>query len=168
MTYFSFWRAAGRNGGWLWVPPLAISFAFWPHLGPAFQPEIFWRDIPEPLGLAENTLRFILVGLSFGLQTGLSRSRQRTGLAVYLVGLGLYMASQALIAANPQSAWSTSAIGFLAPAYTPLIWLVGIGMISERWLVPQIGRSSLFYIGFSAAFIATHVSHAALVYSRGI
>lgn len=167
MTALNLLRNVQRSAGWLWVPPLAISFAFWPHLGPAFQPETFWQDIPAPLGMVENALRVLVIGVAFFMRIGMSRPRQRVGLTVYLGGLALYALCQVPISLDPASAWSTSAIGFLAPAYTPLIWLVGIGMMGDRLLVPRLPWSTRYYITLSAAFVAAHLGHAALVFIRG-
>jgi hypothetical protein len=69
-----------------------------------------------------------------------------------------------LIAA-PSSSWSLSAIGFLAPAYTPLVWLLGLALLMQRlhWRSPY---RWWFYLTLSACFLATHISHAAIVFMR--
>jgi len=46
-----------RNGALLIVPSMIISMGLWGSLSKAFSPDIFWKDIPEWLGLFENVLR---------------------------------------------------------------------------------------------------------------
>jgi hypothetical protein len=65
----------------------------------------------------------------------------------------------------PQSRWSTSWLGFLAPAYTPLIWLTGLGLTGRRFYWPWPYRWWL-YVGLACGFVALHVTHASIVYAR--
>ena len=56
-------------------------------------------------------------------------------------------------------------IGTLAPAYTSLIWLAGIGLIGRSrdgvWpFKPWV------YVGLACAFVAVHLAHASIVYAR--
>ncbi|MFC1996709.1 hypothetical protein ACFLXI_03755 [Chloroflexota bacterium] len=51
------------------------------------------------------------------------------GIVVYLIGLLVYFASWLPLKFSPDSIWSNSLSGFLAPAYTPLFWLIGITLI---------------------------------------
>lgn len=90
---------------------------------------------------------------------------QKTGLGVYLAGLGVYFLSWLLQIYYPDSAWSKSAFGFLAPAYTTMIWLVGIGLIGTRLFVKVPYRPTV-YILISTAFVVVHTMHAYLVYTR--
>ena len=56
-------------------------------------------------------------------------------------------------------------IPFAAPAWTPVFWLVGIGLVSSpyvddwTWLRP-------IYFGSVFVFLAAHVTHAWLVHRR--
>jgi hypothetical protein len=57
-------------------------------------PEVFWFDIPPRLSATENTLRMVVFG----------------------GGLVLCFLSWIALIAAPDSAWSMSAVGFLAPS----------------------------------------------------
>jgi hypothetical protein len=64
-------------------------------------------------------------------------------------------------------AWNSIAarMGGMAPVYTPLIWLVGIGLIGDTLFLPG-GYSPWVHIGLSAAFPAFPNIHAWVVYKR--
>jgi hypothetical protein len=65
----------------------------------------------------------------------------------------------------PQSAWSQSVFGFMAPAYTTIIWLVGIGLIGQS-LFLKIPYHYSIYLVFAAFFTTFHSIHTYIVYSR--
>lgn len=156
-------------GFWLVLPPLIIDGLFTASLPAAFHPEIFWRDIPAVLSWAENILRFAVIALTLllplpwplaGLRT------RRLGLTIYAVGLIAYALSWLMLIAWPDSGWSTSAIGFAAPAWTPLLWLAGIGLVTEP---ARLGRFRLIlplYWLVLIAFVAAHVTHTLMVFGR--
>ena len=50
---------------------------------------------------------------------------------------------------RPEAAWSRSAAGLLAPAYTPLIWRAGIALVGASWP----------YALLSLLFVGVHVYH---------
>ncbi|MFT6657169.1 MAG: hypothetical protein ACJAZW_000315 [Maritalea sp.] len=155
-----------RSCIWLWVPPLVVSFAFWPNLGASYQPEVFWADIPPLLGIVENVSRFLTIGLSTFMLFEVGSRKQRLGLLIYVVGMALYVASQWAIVVAPQGSWSTSYFGFLAPAYTPVFWIVGIGMIGQKLVFPFAAWRSWMFFSVSGIFLVAHNAHAVLVFGR--
>jgi hypothetical protein len=62
---------------------------------------------------------------------------RRRGLRLFVVGTLLYVLAWIALMIAPQSPWSTSWLGFVAPAYTPLVWLTGLGLIGRRLHVPS-------------------------------
>jgi hypothetical protein len=125
----------------------------------------FSRDIPAALVLTENLFRWIVLSLPFLMPLDPTLPIQRRGLVVFGFGAALYCASWLVILAAPDSRWSSSVLGFLAPAYTPLIWLVGLAMLGQRLYWEQVYRWWM-YLAPVGVFIAAHVGHAALVYAR--
>lgn len=156
-----------RNCFWLIVPVLVFDLAFAARLPAAFQMENFWRDIPWVIGVPENIFRTIVLMLPLLMPLGIASARQRAGLALYLAGMAAYFAAWAALIISPASAWSTSIAGQLAPAYTPALWLAGVGLIGERLFVPRLPYRPWVYLAASAAFLAFHVTHAAVVFGRG-
>ena len=70
------------------------------------------------------------------------------------MGLVIYYASWLPLIYLPETAWSTTAAGLLAPAYTPLIWLAGIALVGGSWL----------YGALSLLFVVVHVYHNVLAH----
>jgi hypothetical protein len=92
-------------------------------------------------------------------------SQQRIGLGIYLAGMAIYFLSWVLQIYLPESAWSSSLFGFLAPAYTTAIWFIGIGLIGDRLFV-KVPYKSIIYIAISTVFVVFHTTHAYIVYTR--
>jgi hypothetical protein len=90
---------------------------------------------------------------------------QRRGLRLFAVGTLLYVLAWVLLMIAPESPWSTSWLGFVAPAYTPLVWLTGLGLIGRRLYVPSPYRRWM-YVALVCSFVAFHVTHTSIVYAR--
>ena len=166
MKLESLWsRILLRNGAWLIVPPLVISFGLWNALPVAYSPAIFWKDIPDWLGLLENIFRTMVFALPGILYFGKKEVGQTLGWYLYYGGLVAYLASYCLQLWLPASSWSQSLIGFTAPAWSTLFWLTGIGLVCKRtWLPLKWHRA--FYLAGVFLFLSFHIAHTSLVYFR--
>ena len=149
--------------GLLLVPILAGNAMFLRYLPPAISDAELWDAIPQPLALAENALRVVVFALPFFLPLQLSSKRQRAGLGLYIFGVLVYSASWLALIALPQSSWAASPAGFLAPAYTPTLWLMGLSLIGREFSWGGSYRPWVYPL-FSALFLAAHVCHASIVY----
>jgi len=156
------------NCFWLLVPILAFNLLFSRQLPSAYQVDVFWEDISKTISVPENVLRALVMILPVFMRLRLSKPGQKLGLGIYLTGMAVYFASWAVLIVSPQCAWSTSEIGFLAPAYTPIVWLVGIGLIGDELQFSRAPFHPWMYWTLSALFLLFHNLHAATVYSRGI
>lgn len=151
--------------GLLLLPAMLWNVAFIDRLPPAIAGAEFWRDIPVPLALAENSLRLIVFALPFAMPLELSTPLHRRGLLVFVLGTLVYFVSWLVLMASPDSPWSRSAVGFLAPAYTPALWLIGLAMLGRRLYWGSYYRWWM-YLLISGSFLVAHISHAGLVYGR--
>jgi hypothetical protein len=79
--------------------------------------------------------------------------------------VGLNFASWLLLLLFPGSRWSTSGVGLLAPAYTPLLWLGALGMLGPQLVFPIYWRPWLYWL-LASAFLGFHLEHAVLVVGR--
>jgi hypothetical protein len=156
------------NCFWLIAPVLVFNLLFARQLPAAYQIDVFWKDIPKAISLPENLLRMLVMILPVMMRLRVTTPNQKFGLALYLTGLLVYFASWAVLIASPQCAWSTSEIGFLAPAFTPILWLAGIGLIGKELQIPGVPFKPWIYGTLSALFLVFHNLHAATVFSRGI
>jgi len=151
--------------GLLLVPVILWNVAFANRLPPMFARGEFWRDIPVSLELAESVMRAFVFILPFAMPLEVAGVSQRRGLWLFLLGLLIYFASWLPLMCAPHSAWSTSALGVSAPAYTPAVWLAGIAMLGRRLFWGQHYRWWFYLVG-AAVFLVAHITHMLIVYAR--
>lgn len=141
------------NCFWLLVPVLAWNIAFSAKLAhPAFK---FDEAIPGWILTLENLLRVATMILPIFMPLRWDTVQSKLGIGIYFLGLVVYFASWIPLIVAPASGWSNSQPGFLAPAYTPLLWLVGMGLIAGWWP----------YLVLSVAFVGVHLMHWGRVYA---
>jgi hypothetical protein len=149
----------------LTIPVLLWDYVFTDKLPKAFQPEIFWKDIPSFIIYGENISRLIMfVFISF-MPLKIITNRQKNGLILYVAGVLLYFTAWIILIYFPNTAWSNSILGLLAPAYTPLFWLVGIGFIGNSFFFNIPHRSWLYFL-VVITFLIFHNWHTYLIYFR--
>jgi hypothetical protein len=148
----------------LTVPILVWNVVCTRFLPPALASSEFSRAIPPLVTYGENTLRIVVMTLPFLMPLD-ATAGQRRGLRLFAVGTLLYVLAWVPLMIEPQSAWSTSWLGFVAPAYTPLVWLTGLGLIGRRLYLPSPYRRWM-YVALACGFVAFHVTHASIVYAR--
>lgn len=149
----------------LLLPIMAWNLIFANKLPWAYSEDVFSKDVPSFITNGENILRLFVFILPVLMPLRIETQSQRLGLWLYIAGTAIYFISWLAQMYFPDSAWSLSVWGFLAPAYTPLIWLTGIGLIGSTLYFPFPYRSWM-YIALSVIFIGFHLSHAMTVYSR--
>ena len=147
------------------VPLLLFNAVFARRLPKAYEADVFGDQIPLWIRIGENITRTIVFALPFFMALNVRTLSQKTGFALYVIGAILYCLSWGVQIRYPQSPWCQSGWGFMAPAYTPLLWLVGIGLIGDTILL-QVSYSRWTYIGLSVAFLTFHNVHAWIVYKR--
>ena len=153
------------NGFLLVAPLLALNMALAGRLPAGYQPAA-WNAVPAGVCIAENVLRLPTFLLPVLLPISFSGAVQRVGAVLYAVGAAGYLASWAVQILRPNAAWSTGRAGFLAPAYTPALWLTGIGLLGAEPIIPHLRYLPWIYLGTVLAFLAVHNLHAELVHRR--
>lgn len=151
------------NAMWLTFPILLWNVIFASRLPAQLLPDIFWKDIPLPVMYGENILRMVIFAMPVFISLGGNPKKQ--GLAWYLVGTAVYFLAWLPLLFAPGSAWSNSMAGFMAPAYTPLLWMVGIALLGNEFYFPLHYRP-IYYIAPAILFTIFHCTHAAIIYLR--
>ena len=151
--------------GVLTVPIVVWNLALTRFLPPALASLQFSRDIPPLVTYGENTLQIAVMVVPFLMPLEVATLGQRGGVRLFVVGKIVYFLSWVPLMIVPQSSWSTSWVGFVAPAYTPLLWLAGLGLIGRRFYVPSPFRWWM-YVGLACGFVTFHVRNASIVYAR--
>jgi hypothetical protein len=162
-----FLRDALTSCFWLIVPIILWDLLFASQLPRLLSMEVFWRNIPPVIAYSENIFRYILILFPLLMPLRVRSSSQKVGLIIYAFGLLAYFSSWLALMLLPGSAWSTSVAGLLAPAYTPLIWAVGIALVGDSLYV-RVPYRPWFYIVVAVLFTIFHVSHTMIVITRGV
>ena len=117
----------------LLLPVIAWNIAFIGLLPETYSKEIFNKNIPLYILIPENIFRLILFILPAFMPLYIFTRIQKLGLALYLIGIFLYFLSWRPLILFPGGDWSSSMMGFTAPALTPLIWITGIALMGYKW-----------------------------------
>jgi hypothetical protein len=149
----------------LLIPIMAWNMIFANKLPRLYSPDVFEKNIPAIITYGENIFRLIIFILPLLMPIRIETPMQKLGLGLYIAGTLIYFLSWLAQMYFPQSAWSLSLLGSLAPAYTPLIWLTGIGLIGSSLYFSSPYRSWM-YITLSLLFVAFHLSHTFIAYQR--
>lgn len=155
----------GISLGLLLIPVFLWNLVLAPYLPPPFTVPAFTHDLPLWLTGMESGLRLLLFALPFLMPWPASSPRSRLGLRLFMVGVSIYFASWVPLILAPESAWSTSTIGFLAPAYTPALWLIGLSLISDTLFWGHFYRWWQYLIP-AVPFLGIHIAHVALIHAR--
>ena len=156
-----------KNGIWLTFPPLLFSLFFMDYLPVALMPAMFNKDIPPLLINSENIVRVLVFAMPAFYSVGLSTKTQTIGLILYLAGIFLYYLSYGALIIFPDSTWSNSMIGVVATAYTNLFWMLGLGLLGEKfYFIRCLRYRSIFFIAPVLIFLTFHITHAVIIYQR--
>jgi hypothetical protein len=159
--------AVFKNGAWLTLPPLLLSLGPMAFLPNALTPAQFNEGIPPALLVIENMTRILVFAMPAFFSIGFASRRQKPGAVLYLAGVILYGLSYGIRNVFSQSAWSTSTVGFAASAYTNIIWMVGLGLLGEKfYFLESLRYRPVFYVVPAVVFVAIHTVHAVLFYQR--
>lgn len=88
--------------------------------------------------------------------------RARPPLGGYAGGLAAHVAAWVAVVWAPTSAWSTSAVGFTALAWTSVLLFTGIGLRSTLRFCPWY--RPWMYVSAAALFTAVHTLPIALIW----
>ena len=147
------------------IPILVWNVLLASKLPAAFGPENFDRGIPQLILSGEKIFRVLVFIFPLFIKLSLKNKYSKLGFILYLAGILLYFLSWIMLIYTPDSTWSMSAVGFTAPAYLPLIWLIGISILADSYYFP-IEYKNWHYQSITLIFSLFHISHTLLVYLK--
>lgn len=150
------WVPWVQNRFWLFVPVLLFDLVLVGRLPPPLAPGSAGPDIPSWLTWSETLLRVVVFGAPLLMPLRLRAPGTRTALTVYGFGLAAYVAAWVAVIWAPASSWSTSVVGFTALAWTPILFLAGIGLRSTLRFVA--GYRPWMYLSATILFTAAHTA----------
>jgi len=161
-----YWLRKILSNGYIALLPILVwNIALTSKLPPAYDLKLFNSNIPFTITFGENIFRSIIFILPVFFRLNLTSSLNIKGAITFLFGIALYFSSWLMLIYAPNSDWSNSILGFSAPAYTPIVWLVGLSLLVESYYFKWI-YSKWHFILPSIGFIVFHVTHTIYVYNR--
>ena len=151
------------NGVLLLIPLSIWNIVFIDALPKGYSENAIWDNIPESLQMIENIFKLIVFTLPLFIIISLKTKLQKAGFSLYILGNFIYFSSWIMQVYFPESVWSTSVYGFMAPAYTIIIPFVGIGLIGQKVFF-KIPHFSMVYIFLASIFVIFHSMHAYIVF----
>ena len=135
------------NCFWLILPLLAWNLVLGPRIT---QPAIISDAQSQKwLLVTETVTRILVFALPLIIQLQVRDIWGKSGMVVYIFGTVVYFASWMPLLLAPESDWSNSPAGLLAPRLTPFLSFLGIALIGQAWP----------YGLLAAAFIFLHTWH---------
>ena len=150
-----------HNGFLLLIPVFVMNMVLYRILPDFFKPAQ-WDNIPKEVLIAENLFRYLSFLLPITMIIGFTSLRQKIGLALYLFGLLVYFSAWLIQIKNKQDKYDKSIIIRGAPAYTPIIWLIGIGLLFDKTIFSSITHNKAYFF-VVIIFTVIHTYHAYLV-----
>lgn len=147
----------------LTIPILVWNILLTDKLPKTIKPEILIQNIDLFIIYAENIIRIVVFTMMVFMPLQISKAIQKQGLILFLFGTLVYFASWLLLIYYPDSLWSKSTFGVLSPAYTPLLWLIGIGLIGDSFYF-NLPYKRWVFISLSILFLVFHNIHTYKIY----
>jgi hypothetical protein len=153
------------NGFILFIPILLWNFFLDKKLPPFFDPKNFDKNIPKTITFCEGAFRMIFFAMPFTMKINLNSVTGKIGILVFITGVLIYFLTWVPLILYPKATWSNSLLGLAAPAYTPLIWLIGFSMIVDSYYF-NIHYSMWYYIVPALLFVVSHTFHVIIAFKN--
>ena len=147
----------------LTIPILIWNILLTDKLPKTIKPEILIQNISPFIVYTENIIRILVFTMMAFMPIQISKTIQKQGLLLFIIGTLIYFISWLLLIYFPDSVWSKSVLGILSPAYTPVLWLIGIGLIGDSFYFNLHYKRWLFVL-LSIIFLVFHNIHAYKIY----
>ncbi len=147
----------------LTIPILIWNVLLTDQLPKTTKPAIILQNISPLIIYGENIVRVIVFALMVFMPLKISKPIQKRGLLLFLFGTLIYFASWLVLIYYPDSLWSKSTLGVLSPAYTPVLWLIGIGLIGDTFYF-NLPYKRWIFISLSVIFLVFHNIHTYKIY----
>jgi len=140
------------------VPILIFNILFFKKL-----PSYYLKNISHPIIIAETITRIITIAFSMIMAINIQNKTEKIGLIIYIIGIIIYFTSYFIEIYAANSLFGRNIIFILAPYWTSVIWLIGIGLLGNRLFV-NIPYHFTVYLVLSIIFATIHTIHGYLCY----
>ena len=140
------------------IPILIFNILFFKKL-----PSYYLKNISHPIIKAETITRIITIAFSMIMAINIQNKAGKIGLIIYIIGIIIYFSSYFIEIYFPNTIFSKKLIFILAPYWTSVIWLIGIGLLGNKLFV-NIPYHFTIYLILSVIFTIIHTIHGYLCY----
>jgi len=142
----------------LFIPILLFNILFFKKL-----PSHYLKNISNPIIKMETIIRIILIAFSMIMAVNIQNKIEKIGIIIYIIGIIIYFTSYFIEIYASNSLFGRNLIFILAPYWTSVIWLTGIGLAGNRLFINITYHFSVYLI-LSVIFTAIHTIHGYLCY----
>jgi hypothetical protein len=153
MSVIEFVNYHKNNCFWFFIPVIIFNIIFTKYL-----PEFYLRNIRHPIVTIETVARITTIALSAIMTIKLDNKIGKTGLVIYIIGVLIYFCSYFIVIKLPTITFHNNLIVLLAPYWTSVLWLIGIGLLGNKLSI-NIPYHYTTYIIISIVFAIIHSIH---------
>ena len=143
------------------IPILLFNIIFFKKL-----PSHYLKNISHPIINAETITRILTMAFSLIMVINIQNKTGKIGLIIYIIGIIIYFSSYFVEIYFHNTLFGKNIILILAPYWTSVLWLTGIGLIGNR-LFLNIPYHFSVYLIISIIFATIHTIHGYLCYKTG-
>lgn len=159
MNIIEFINNYKNNCFWLFIPVIIFNIIFTKYL-----PEHYLRNINHNIVTIETIARIITIAFSVIMSLKLDTKTSKIGLIVYIIGILIYFCSYFIVIKFPATLFNNNIIVLLAPYWTSVLWLIGIGLLGNKLFI-NISFHYTVYIIISIIFTIVHSIHGYICYT---
>jgi len=139
----------------LFVPILVFNVMLFKKL-----PAYYIKKINHPIVILETVIRILTIAFSIIMNANI---QNKAGLTVYICGVIIYFSSYFIEIYFSETFFAKKLVVLLAPYWTSIIWLLGIGLIGNNLFI-NIPYHFTFYMLLSVLFTTIHTIHGYMCY----
>jgi hypothetical protein len=159
LNIIEFINAYKNNCFWFFIPVIIFNIIFTKYL-----PEYYLKNVNHPIVTIETIARIITIAFSVIMAIKLDNKIGKTGFYVYIIGVLIYFCSYFIVIKYPANSFNNSLIILLAPYWTSVLWLIGIGLLGNKLFI-NIPYNFSAYIVVSILFSIIHSYHGYICYN---
>ncbi|WP_461254960.1 hypothetical protein [Treponema sp. R80B11-R83G3] len=141
------------NCFWFFIPIIIFNLIFTKYL-----PKHYLKNIKHPIVTLETIARIITITFSIIMEINHDNKMGKIGVIAYIIGVLIYFCSYFIVIKLPITSFNNNIAVLLAPYWTSILWLIGIGLIGNKLFV-NIPYHYIIYIVISIVFTILHSIH---------
>ena len=159
MSIIEFINNYKNNCFWFFIPVIIFNIMFTKYL-----PDFYLKNINHPIVTIETIARIMTIAFSVIMAIRTDNKIGKAGLILYFFGVLVYFCSYFIVIKIPANSFYNNFIILLAPYWTSVLWLIGIGLLGNKLFI-NIPYHCTAYIILSIVFTIIHSIHGYICYT---